>query len=125
MVRSMLLPAAVLAMLAACAQQQPLPDQDGGLAQAGGVQESLPAPAQPPAASGPGGLDDDPCDAAAAQSLVGQQASDEIIERARVAAGAGMARTLHPDQAVTMEYRAGRLNIDIDHAGVITGFRCG
>ena len=33
--------------------------------------------------------------------------------------------TLRPDQAVTMEYRAGRLNIDVDENGVITGFRCG
>src|SRR5690625_1813245 len=69
--------------------------------------------------------DPDPCNAQAPESLIGEQASEEIVERARTQAGASMVRTLRPDQAVTMEYRAGRLNIDVDENGVITGFRCG
>ena len=69
--------------------------------------------------------DPDPCNALAPASLIGEQASEEIVERARTQAGASIVRTLRPDQAVTMEYRAGRLNIDVDENGVITGFRCG
>src|SRR5690606_10540129 len=92
------------------------------------------APAEdalPPAA---GAVDDalqpaapgmDACDADAVQSLVGQQATDEVMEQARVDAGAESVRSLSPGQAVTMEFRAGRLNIDVDDEGTITGLRCG
>ena len=34
-------------------------------------------------------------------------------------------RHIRPDTQVTMDYRAARLNIDIDAAGVVTGVRCG
>lgn len=33
-------------------------------------------------------------------------------------------RHIRPDTQVTMDFRPDRLNIDIDAAGVITGFRC-
>ena len=32
---------------------------------------------------------------------------------------------IKPGMMVTMEYRAGRLNIDVDEANVITNVRCG
>jgi hypothetical protein len=67
----------------------------------------------------------EPCSADAAQSLIGRKASAEVIEQARIAARAEVARVLKPGQMVTMEYRAGRLNVDVDEAGVITGVRCG
>ena len=35
------------------------------------------------------------------------------------------ARTLKPDQAVTMEFNANRLNLDLDDAGAVTAIRCG
>ena len=67
----------------------------------------------------------DPCTAAAANGFVGQVASADIVEQARVAAQADVARVLHPGDVVTMEYRAGRLNVDVDERGVIVRLRCG
>lgn len=66
------------------------------------------------------------CNADAAKpAALGQPATAEVVERARVDAGAQMARVLKPGQMVTMEYREGRLNIDVDAANVITNLRCG
>lgn len=83
-------------------------------------QSAAPALPQPAITTG-----DSRCDAGAAQSLVGQQATGDVVEEARTMAGAETARTLHPDQAVTMEFVEGRLNVDVDEDGVITGLRCG
>ncbi|WP_024892043.1 I78 family peptidase inhibitor [Luteimonas huabeiensis] len=65
------------------------------------------------------------CDAGRVQSFVGQAASDDVVERARVGAGASVARTLKPGQAVTLEYMEGRLNLYLDEAGTIAELRCG
>lgn len=65
------------------------------------------------------------CNDAGAQKFVGQAATAEVIEQARVAAGARTARTLAPGVMVTMEYRAGRLNLDVDENNVIKSARCG
>lgn len=87
--------------------------------------------AEPPAVAGPAepGEPRDAftgtCDDKAAQSLVGQVATPAIAEQARAAAGANGVRVLKPGQMVTMEYRAGRLNLDVDANNVITGVRCG
>jgi hypothetical protein len=65
------------------------------------------------------------CNADAARSVVGQMATAETVEQARSAAGAETARTLKPGQAVTMEYNASRLNIDVDAGNTISNVRCG
>lgn len=65
------------------------------------------------------------CDAGAAQSFVGKNADAPVVEQARIAAGADVARVLKPGQVVTMEYRDGRLNINVDARNTITGVRCG
>lgn len=65
------------------------------------------------------------CDADAARSVIGQQATPEVLEQARTAAGAQDVRTLAPGQVVTMEYREGRLNVEVDEANVVTAVRCG
>ena len=65
------------------------------------------------------------CDATRAQSLVGEAATDELVERARVAAGAATARTLRPDQMATLEYREDRLNLRLDASGVVASIDCG
>lgn len=65
------------------------------------------------------------CDAAAAQRYVGQPASNQNIEGARIAAGAETVRTIRPGQAVTMEYSAGRLNLQLDGAEAIIAVTCG
>ena len=65
------------------------------------------------------------CNPEAAQAYVGQVASADVVEKARVAAGAQIARTLKPGQMVTMEYHSSRLNLDVNAGNVITGARCG
>lgn len=65
------------------------------------------------------------CNADAAQSMVGKTATAQVMEQAKAAAGAGMVRTLKPDQMVTMEFRGDRLNLDVDADNVITAVRCG
>ena len=66
------------------------------------------------------------CDADAARpAAIGKVATADVVDRARRDAGAQMARVLKPGQMVTMEYREGRLNIDVDDANVIINLRCG
>jgi hypothetical protein len=89
-----------IAALAACAQPTPAP-----------------APAPPPVAGA--------CNAQAAQFAVGQVATAELGERAMRAAGAQQYRFLRPGQAVTLEFNAGRLNLELDAAGKVLRVRCG
>ena len=65
------------------------------------------------------------CNAEAARGHVGKFATAATVEAARKDAGASIARTLKPDQMVTMEYMEGRLNVDVDARNVITRVRCG
>jgi hypothetical protein len=65
------------------------------------------------------------CNADAARGMIGKTATADVVEQARVAADAEVARTLKPDQMVTMEYHPSRLNIDVDDDNVITNVRCG
>ncbi|HDV4147321.1 TPA: hypothetical protein RH932_000815 [Pseudomonas aeruginosa] len=65
------------------------------------------------------------CDANAVQAYVGKQASAAIVEEARRAAGAEVARALRPHDAVTMDYNPRRLNIDVDDTLVIKRLSCG
>lgn len=81
---------------------------------------------EPPPRRTPGSdetLDD--CDPDAARSAIGKVATDEVVERARIAAGADVARTLKPGQVITMEYHASRLNLSVDHGNVVVDVSCG
>jgi 23S rRNA-/tRNA-specific pseudouridylate synthase len=84
-------------------------------------------PAAPPAASGPAPARPAAsiCNAEPAQFAVGKTAGANVVEEARQRSGADMARLLRPNQAVTMEFNAQRLNLDVDTSGVITRVRCG
>ena len=75
-----------------------------------------PAPAPPALAE---------CHAAKAQSAIGERAGTEILERARVAAGAKSARFLRPNQAVTLEYLGSRLNLYLTEQDVVRSVSCG
>lgn len=125
--RPILLAAALVLAMAACSPQPPEPEGRELQAQAAADPAAEAVPPATVAGEGPppAGADMDPCDPAAVQALIGEQATDDVIEQARIDAGAEIVRTLRPDQVVTMEYRAGRLNIDVDDAGTITGLRCG
>jgi len=63
---------------------------------------------------------EDPCGAAALQHLVGQPAA----EAEDLTAQDGV-RVFGPDQAVTMDYREGRLNVELDGEDRIVRIFCG
>ncbi len=65
------------------------------------------------------------CDASKAQALIGQSGSSELAAKAQQWSGAGAVRWLKPGQLVTMEYRADRLNIELDGEGRVVAIRCG
>jgi len=65
------------------------------------------------------------CDAANAQSLVGRPATAELAAEAQRLSSAGAVRWLRPGQVITMEYRADRLNIEIDAQNQVVAIRCG
>jgi hypothetical protein len=65
------------------------------------------------------------CDAAPAQSLVGQPATTELAAQAQRLSGAGLVRWLQPGQIVTMEFREDRLNIELDAQNKVVAIRCG
>lgn len=65
------------------------------------------------------------CDAAPAQSAVGQNATASVMEQARKRSGALIARILRPGQMVTQEVDTQRLNLEVDAAGRIIAARCG
>lgn len=65
------------------------------------------------------------CSAGPAQTVVGQQATAPVMEQARQRSGALMARILRPGQAVTKEFDAERLNLEVDAQGRIVAVRCG
>jgi hypothetical protein len=87
------------------------------------------APASPPAEEvqvpKEGAADTGSCDAAKAQSLVGERESAAIAEQARQQSGARTVRWLRPGQIVTMEYRDDRLSLPLDEQGKIIAIRCG
>lgn len=104
------------ALLAGCSSNGDSPSTEGASVATGSGSAS--APAATPAADGR-------CDANAVQAYVGKQASAAIVEEARRAAGAEVARALRPHDAVTMDYNPRRLNIDVDDTLVIKRLSCG
>lgn len=77
-----------------------------------------PSPPLPPA--GPPS-----CDHTKVQWAISERASDELLERARIAAGAGSARFLRPNQPITMEYLGSRLNLGLDERDIVRAAVCG
>ena len=65
------------------------------------------------------------CDAAAAQFAVGQVANGDLASQAREKAGATRVRLLKPNDRITMEFDAMRLNLEMDDAGRVLKVRCG
>lgn len=65
------------------------------------------------------------CNAQAVQHFLGKTASPALLDQARDQSGAQTARVLQPDDVVTLEYNAQRLNISTDQALVIQRINCG
>ena len=65
------------------------------------------------------------CNAAPAQFAIGRNVDAALENEARTRAGAKTVRTLRPNQVVTMEFNAERLNLTVDDAGRVTRVSCG
>ena len=65
------------------------------------------------------------CDAAAAQSLIGQQASAEAGQRLLALTGARQLRWAPPGAALTMDFRPDRLTVSYDGSMRIDRITCG
>jgi len=65
------------------------------------------------------------CDASKAQFALGERADADLLERARVATGAGSARFLRPNQPITLEFLSSRLNLGLDAADIVRAVNCG
>jgi len=89
------------------------------------AQAEIGGPASDAAAGSAGELGATPCDTEAVQSLIGTQGSETVYAKAVQESGAKSHRALGPTDMATMDFRPDRLNIDLDEAGKITGFRCG
>ena len=60
-----------------------------------------------------------------AQWAIGQPASARLLERARVDAGAKLARFIRPNQPITMDYSRVRLNLYLNANDVVEFVVCG
>lgn len=65
------------------------------------------------------------CNADAVQDLVGQTANQSLAATAMERSGADTLRWIPPNSAVTMDFRAERLNISYDQDLVVTDINCG
>ena len=65
------------------------------------------------------------CDATKAQFALGERASQELLDRARVAAGAGAARFIRPNEPITLEFSPARLNLNLNTKDVVQSVYCG
>lgn len=99
----------------ACAQT-PTPEAS----QPAPTSASAPSPAPAPGRIDPRAY----CEASKAAAAIGQSPSAEVVEQARVQAGAKIVRTLRHDQPITKEYRIGRLNLVLDAGGKIASVNC-
>jgi len=64
------------------------------------------------------------CDAAPAQTFIGQRA-EATRQEARRVAGAEMVRVYEQGQPITMDYREDRLNLVTNDQGIIIEVTCG
>ncbi|AIR90733.1 I78 family peptidase inhibitor [Pseudomonas cremoricolorata] len=65
------------------------------------------------------------CQASGADFAIGKQGTPELLEQARAASGAQIARLLTPRDMVTLEYRSERLNLNVNEQGVVNRVNCG
>jgi hypothetical protein len=112
---------AAVALAAACSPSKPA---DAPAAPAAPTPAAAtPTPSDPPpvtAANPVPNPAEDACNKAAYAAIIGTTEKDPSVPPA-----SPKVRRIHPGDQVTMDFRADRLNIDIDAKGKITGLRCG
>ncbi|MCK0767230.1 I78 family peptidase inhibitor [Chromohalobacter canadensis] len=77
------------------------------------------APSPPPMSQ------DDVCGADALQDYIGQHADEATVAQLETDSDAERVRVIGPNQAVTMDYRADRLNVKLDDQDTIDELTCG
>ncbi len=82
---------------------------------------SAPATPEPPAAEPLVGR----CNSAPVQFALGRYPDVALENEARTRSGAKTVRVLRPNQVVTMEFNAERLNLVVDQTGRVTRVNCG
>jgi hypothetical protein len=82
---------------------------------------ATPSP-QPPSGTPPTAA---ACDSVKARFTIGERATNDLLERARVAAQAERARFLRPNQPVTREFLSTRLNLNLDSQDIVQSATCG
>ena len=65
------------------------------------------------------------CNAASVQSALGRPFTVELGADLEGKSGARTSRVIRPGQAVTMDYRPDRLNVELDAADKVSGLKCG
>lgn len=122
-----LLTAACALALAACSPSTPLPTDTSAAtppaetpAPAATAETATPETAPTETPVSPTAPTDDACGKAKYAALIGKPATDSAVPPASPAV-----RHLLPNTQVTMDFRADRLNIEINAEGVITGMKCG
>jgi hypothetical protein len=65
------------------------------------------------------------CNAERAAFAMGRVAKPGLVSRAKHAARARDVRVIRPGQAVTMDFRQDRLNIEVDGRDLVRSVRCG
>ena len=65
------------------------------------------------------------CVATPASWAIGRAATAETVERIRIDTHSAVARVIHPDEVVTMEYRSDRVNVKVNERNAIVGITCG
>jgi len=65
------------------------------------------------------------CDDSRGQTSVGQSATQAAVAKIIADTGSRNARVVKPGQAVTMDYREDRVNINVDAKNVVIAVKCG
>ena len=65
------------------------------------------------------------CNAEGARSALGREPGNDVVERARVDSGSATVRVIRPGEAVDMDFRGDRLNLNVNARNAIDGVKCG
>lgn len=66
-----------------------------------------------------------PCTTDTISWAIGNAATAEVVERARIESNSSHVRVIEPNQAVTQDYREDRLNMHVNELGAINSLTCG
>ena len=65
------------------------------------------------------------CNAEGARWALGREPSADVVERARLESGSAAVRVIRPGEAVTMDFRGDRLNLNVNARNAIDAVKCG